>query len=62
MLAASVDCVAAVEVLLEKGATLELQARPLTSVVSHINMPALLWHPRRCCTPSNAPTCGCARC
>ena len=29
MLAASVDCVLAVEVLLEKGATLELQARPL---------------------------------
>ena len=27
MLAASVDCVAAVEVLLQKGATLELQAR-----------------------------------
>jgi hypothetical protein len=27
MLAASVDCVRAVDILLEKGATLELQAR-----------------------------------
>ena len=63
MLAASVDCVAAVEVLLEKGATLELQARLLLSVFSCMNKPASLRHPRGCCTLNEAaPTCDCVRC
>ena len=61
MLAASVDCVAAVDVLLKKGATLELQARSPACDIAR-GCPGFAEAPALPYTPSQpAPTCGCVR-